>query len=269
MPASTQGEEPTEGYTTAFGKFIDALQNGQYTKLVLSRKKGIEGDFCEKKMLDMFWKACRKYPRMMVYLAQTPDEGTWIGCTPEILVSGEKSHYRTMALAGTMPINENTPVKEVKWNDKNRREQEIVADYIRTRLTTHANVIEEEGPYTSRAGQLVHLKTEFHFAPSEGFTILNMIRILHPTPAVCGMPAAEANDFIIANEKYDRSYYSGIVGMIDMEGTTNLYVNLRCANAVSDQKAYLYAGGGILPSSTVTEEWHETEEKMKTILSLL
>jgi isochorismate synthase len=215
---------------------------------------------------------------MMIYLAQIPGEGAWMGCTPEILVSGSGNHYRTMALAGTMSVPETMPVKNIVWSDKNRKEQEIVADYIRESITPYARIIEEEGPYTSRAGQLVHLKTEFHLAPmpsemdhsifNSKLSILNLIKALHPTPAVCGLPAEEAAAFIRENEGYDRSYYSGVVGMLDEEHETNLFVNLRCGHFLGD-KTTLYAGGGILKDSNLGAEWNETNWKMNTILQTL
>jgi isochorismate synthase len=183
-----------------------------------------------------------------------------------------------MALAGTMSVPETMPVKNIVWSDKNRKEQEIVADYIRESITPYARIIEEEGPYTSRAGQLVHLKTEFHLAPmpsemdhsifNSKLSILNLIKALHPTPAVCGLPAKEAAAFIRENEGYDRSYYSGVVGMLDEEHETNLFVNLRCGHFLGD-KTTLYAGGGILKDSNLGAEWNETNWKMNTILQTL
>lgn len=256
-------------YTQAFSCFISALKSGSFSKLVLSRMTEIEWKSNETSLLEAFYRACAMYPRMMIYLAFVRGEGAWMGCTPEILISGSQNHYRTMALAGTMQVAESVPVKEIVWSEKNRREQEIVADYIRESVKPYARIIEEEGPYTSRAGQLVHLKTEFHLSLlNSNDSILTLVDALHPTPAVCGLPAREAAEFIRANEGYDRSYYSGIVGMLDTEGETNLYVNLRCAHAIND-KLSLYAGGGILKDSNLESEWAETNWKMNTILSVL
>ena len=152
-------------YAKAFAAFMSALQKGEFTKLVLSRSSEWEWADDEARLMAAFYRACNLYPRMMIYLAQIPDEGVWMGCTPEILVSGSGTHYRTMALAGTMSVPDTVPVKNIVWSQKNRKEQEIVADYIRDCVSPYARILEEEGPYTSRAGQLVHLKTEFHLAP--------------------------------------------------------------------------------------------------------
>ena len=83
-------------------------------------------------------------------------------------------------------------------------------------------------PYTARAGQLVHLKTDFYFLLKNTDNIGNLLQELHPTPAVCGLPKEDAFRFILENEGYDRSYYSGFIGWLDTEGHTDLYVNLRC-----------------------------------------
>ena len=238
---------PDECYNSAFEKFSKALNDGIFEKLVLSR--------CEKipfENIDSFGS----------FLKAT---GIWLGCTPEILLSGEKSHYRTVALAGTMAADDND-IRNLVWSEKNKEEQSVVASYIRSRLNMLATVIEEEGPYTSKAGNLVHLKSEFHFSPKPSYSLSDIINSLHPTPAVCGLPKDEALGFILKNEGYDRSYYSGIVGMLDSSGTTNLYVNLRCANL---SEGIVYAGGGLLRQSDVRSEWNETEEKLKTIKKIL
>ncbi|MBR5763564.1 MAG: isochorismate synthase [Bacteroidaceae bacterium] len=254
---------PDERYKSAFGKFSKALNDGIFEKLVLSRCEKIQTEKSD--VFNSFLKACAAYPRMMVYLAKTPATGIWLGCTPEILLSGEKSHYRTVALAGTMPAADKD-IRDLAWSEKNKEEQAVVASYIRSRLSALASVIEEEGPYTSKAGNLVHLKSEFHFSPKPSCSLGDIISSLHPTPAVCGLPKDEALAFILKNEGYDRSYYSGIVGMLDSSGTTNLYVNLRCANL---SEGIAYAGGGLLRQSDVQSEWNETEEKLKTIKKIL
>jgi isochorismate synthase len=91
------------------------------------------------------------------------------------------------------------------------------------------------------------------------------LEALHPTPAVCGLPKQEAREFILAHEGYDRRYYTGFVGMLDLASATDLYVNLRCMQCHADGQVTLYAGGGILPSSQCGKEWEESRQKMKTM----
>jgi isochorismate synthase len=254
-------EDNKERYREVFESFHRVIPS-QFEKLVLSRSVSARYDG---RPMDAFLRACDAYPRTMVYLCYTPETGYWIGSTPEILLAGSKSHYCTVALAGTM-------LTDGEWSDKNKMEQSLVADYVRDVITPLSRVVEEAGPYTSRAGNLYHLKTEFHFSPLPSVKVIDFVNRLNPTPAVCGLPKNAAKAFIVENEGYDRSYYSGVVGMLDVHGETNLYVNLRCCNLYAEDDHYrckLYAGGGILPESTTETEFQETEEKLKTICSVL
>ena len=254
-------EEDEETYKNVFESFHRVIPS-QFEKLVLSRSVSARYDG---RPMDAFLRACDAYPRTMVYLCYTPATGYWIGSTPEILLAGSKSHYCTVALAGTM-------LTDGEWSEKNKMEQSLVADYVRDVITPLSRVVEEAGPYTSRAGNLYHLKTEFHFSPLPSVTVIDFVNRLNPTPAVCGLPKNAAKAFIVENEGYDRSYYSGVVGMLDVHGETNLYVNLRCCNLHAEEDHYrckLYAGGGILQESTSETEFQETEEKLKTICSVL
>lgn len=260
-------DETTEkaSYFLAFHRFIAPLQQREFQKLVLSRQTKCQLDegFSP---IAAFVHACNRYPRMMVSFCHTPQTGTWIGSTPEIILSGHEKQWSTVALAGTMPMDgENLPGE---WDKKNYDEQAFVAEYIRRILKRTVYKIEEKGPYTARAGQLVHLKTDFRFQLKETSHLGNLLAELHPTPAVCGLPKQETYDFIHTNEGYNRSYYSGIIGWLDPSGDTHLYINLRCMN-IDKHTATLYAGGGILATSTAETEWEETQEKMKTMKQLL
>ena len=252
-------------YLKAFERFIVPLQERRFQKLVLSRclRQSLPHDFSP---ATAFVRACNSYPRIMISLCHTSIAGTWIGSTPEIILSGKKQQWHTVALAGTMPIkNEFIPPE---WDAKNKEEQAFVCRYLRDIVSNFDPDFTEEGPYTVRAGQVVHLKTDFHFRLSDTKKLGSLLERLHPTPAVCGLPKQETFDFILHNEGYDREYYSGIIGWVNPDSETNLYVNLRCMH-LKDQQIYLYAGGGILPSSDAEAEWEETIHKMNTMRNIL
>ena len=265
-PISTLTEEERYSrYSNAFTRFMEPLRKKSFRKLVLSRPAfyPLNEEFSP---LETFVRACNEYPRMMIYLCHTPITGTWMGSTPEIMLSGHAQDWNTVALAGTMPITNSQESPE--WSEKNKEEQALVAEYIRKIVKKHGRKMTEKGPYTARAGQLVHLKTDFHFQLKETGFLGDLLKELHPTPAVCGLPKTEAYTFIPENEGYERRYYSGFIGWLDPEGTTDIYVNLRCME-IRTNEAKLYAGGGILASSEVQQEWEETEEKLKTMKNIL
>lgn len=259
-------ENPKEDYARRFNTFIEPLRRKQFEKLVLSRSQTIPAGKADFSPAAAFLKAIGRYKYSYVYLCHTPETGTWLGCTPEIILSGEKGEWHTVALAGTQPLqNGDLPTE---WDDKNREEQEYVALYIRKQLQALGIKPTETPPTPVRAGELSHLRSDFSFPLPDNKKLGELLKRLHPTPAVCGLPKEETYRFIRENEGYDRSYYSGFIGWLAPEGKSDLYVNLRCMNILPGSFV-LYAGGGILASSEIESEWLETEAKMQTMKRLI
>lgn len=262
--SSTKDERAS--YAADFKAFHDALQGGRYDKLVLSRSHVVKMNAVPQGM-QLFVRAARQNPNCFVALVSTPQTGTWLTATPEILIEQQNGMFKTMALAGTQkldPAEGDDALKKVEWDAKNRREQACVAEYIRHRLEA-INVDYTESPAaTARAGTLAHIKTDFTFGISSapGLTPLQIASKLHPTPAVCGLPAIEAKNFILENEHTRRSYYSGFCGTVDtLQSEAHLFVTLRCMH-IGSAACTLYAGGGLLAESVEEDEWTETNNKM-------
>jgi isochorismate synthase len=189
-----------------------------------------------------------------------------MGATPETLIACEgKEIFRTIALAGTQAYK-GQAVRDALWSQKEIEEQALVSRYIincfkKIRLRE----FEEEGPKTVIAGHLMHLQTNFWVNMHEvEFPTLGseMLALLHPTSAVCGMPKSEAQDFLLENEGYDRQFYSGFLGTSNKENNSHLFVNLRCMQ-LTQTGLTLYADGGITIDSVPEKEWQETELKMQ------
>lgn len=259
------GTLPTEEYAACFHTFINALRDGRFDKLVLSRSLTV-GKALEFSPSSVFYAACQRYIHSYIYLCYTPQTGIWLGSTPEIILSGEREEWNTVALAGTQPLQNGKLPQQ--WDDKNRKEQDYVASYIRRQLLSLDIKAKENGPYPAYAGALSHLKTDFRFSLKDNKGLGDLLKVLHPTPAVCGLPKEEAYQFILDNEGHDRCYYSGFIGWIDPDGRTDLYVNLRCMH-IGEKQLTFYAGGGLLASSELNDEWQETEKKLQTMRRLI
>lgn len=249
-------EEDRMTYSSDFVKFHDAVAEGRFAKLVLSRSKRVTMEKIPD-LEDLFLYFCNTYPRAMVMLFSTELTGTWLVASPEILVESQQPGLCTIALAGTMPFCEGLP----QWSEKNKHEQHIVEKYIEETIAPLSDRVIKYGPRSVRAGSLMHLRTDFRFQPSEGVTIGNIVASLHPTPAVCGMPKSEAREFVLRHESNDRRYYSGFAGPLNMDVGTHLFVSLRCMT-IEGNCLTVYAGGGIMPDSNARDEWRETEMKM-------
>jgi len=260
LPAHTTFDE----YEKQFQACKKTFENGSLKKAVLSRIKRIPKpvDF---NAFDFFKKLEKAYPRALVYLLSHPATGMWMGASPEILVEKTETGWQTVSLAGTLPTSAN-----VNWTKKEKIEQEYVSAHIREALIASGiSKFKESIPGTVQAGNVNHLKSTFHFdgPATQGF-FKTLVSHLHPTPAVAGLPAKEAADFINRTELHHRGLYTGYLGIVNLPERVSLYVNLRCMQIGKSDLA-LYLGGGITVASDLPSEWEETEQKATTILQYL
>lgn len=273
LPAFTENQDIStqtckQKHIDLVTKGVQAIQTGAFEKVVLSRQKFI--DLPENyDVLALFEELSQTYPNAFISLFSLPSVGVWLSATPETLIStNDNTHtFRTIALAGTQ-AHHHKPLSQTSWTQKEIEEQALVCRYIvgcfkKIRLREYT----ETGPRTVAAGNLLHLRSDFEVNMHEtNFPTLGttMLELLHPTSAVCGMPKVPATAFILGNEGYDRAFYSGFLGPINFEGQTEIFVHLRCMQ-LFEQKAVLYAGGGITADSDPEREWQETELKCQTL----
>lgn len=246
-------------FTQAVLKIQRAIDQLGLVKMVLSRviSKPLE----HTKPTDLFEALCDAYPNAFVYYFNDLKLGEWIGASPEVLLRRIQDHYFLMSLAGTRP-SEGVP----QWQDKEIVEQRIVTDYLEEILSSMQLDYETHGPYNHEAGPVTHLRTDVWFESKRDITH-ELIRKMHPTPAVCGIPPYLAQESIKALEKHDRELYTGVIGFMGKD-QTHCYVNLRCAQIIHGM-LHAYAGAGITAESDPEAEWIETENKSNTLISLL
>ena len=266
-------EVPTDSvkykHTELVQKGIEAIQNEIAKKIVLSRKETIKMDDID--FMLYFKRLLKAYPTAFRYLFFHPHVGFWMGATPEQLLKHKGEYIKTVALAGTQ-VQPN--IEAVTWTNKEKEEQKIVTDFIIQNLEPFINEIEISQPYTTQAGTLFHIKTDIQAKLSYPDYFVNVLMALHPTPALCGLPKQAAKEFIIANEGYDREFYSGFLGELQYNPETksyaesDIFVNLRCMQ-LEYKKVHLYVGGGITASSNPEGEFYETVNKSKTIKKIL
>lgn len=242
-------------------KAIKAINKNQFKKVVISRKE--EVPITEFDAVKIYEILLQNYPTAMVYCWHHPKIGLWMGATPELLCKVEKNKFSTVALAGTQLVSEDN---EVIWSEKENSEQQLVTDFIVDELKNEINNLITSNPYSVKAGHLWHIKTDIEGAISEDSSIEKIIKKLHPTPAVCGLPKESAKDFILKNEHYNREFYTGYLGEITIDDASTLFVNLRCMK-VEKEKISIFVGGGITKDSHPEKEWNETVSKAKTMKS--
>lgn len=242
---------------------ISEIKKGTLRKVVVSRKTEIETNH---NPIDLFSSILSNYSSAFCFLFYHPKVGCWLGATPERLLSIKNGKLETNALAATLPFEAG---KDPNWSAKEFEEQQMVTDYIAQRLQELDLRPKIDGPKNKKAGNLWHLNCVIKGEIGHHVKIMAILEKLHPTPAVCGLPTLKAREFIMNNENYERSFYTGYIGEFNVNGAreTDLYVNLRSMQ-LTEKKAIIYVGGGITKDSDPENEWKETVSKSRTMLDL-
>ena len=254
-------------YLQVAQNLVRRLKNRELQKVVLSRLKVVKPEY-KFDVASLFMRLAEQYPNTFVYLFSIPDVGIWLGATPETLLSQKTDEEVViMSLAGTTTFDKNG---KAHWTDKEIIEQQYVSEFIRERLMKLGiKSFTEEKPKTVRAGHLAHIQTIFKVeGKAADKNIDQLVEALHPTPAVCGLPQSDAYALIEEVEPHGRKFYTGFLGPWRLNGQSDLYVNLRCAE-VNNDTLNLYVGGGLTADSEVEKEWEETELKAQTLLSVI
>ena len=233
---------------------IDDIISSDLEKVVCSTSFSLK--IKSKSLLKYFKKLIQLNNDAFCYLFFHPQIGTWIGASPERLVNLNNGSLTTYALAATKKeIDQN-------WTDKEFREQKIVEEQIVHDISKYCSSIDKGVLQTTKAANIYHLKSVIKAKTKK--SSFDLIDILHPTPAVAGTPKKMAMEYINKIESYDRSLYTGYLGIAEKD-SCDIYVNIRCAKIVDD-KLTIYVGGGITKDSNPLDEWNEIVNKSQTML---
>jgi isochorismate synthase len=262
---SLLSQEPTfESFIAYIQKIKELIAKKEVEKIVAARPRQLELNM-NKNLLNfdkIFQLAINTYPNAYVSFVQT-DSLVYFGISPELLLKGnlQKGNFETVALAGTVLWSEQEMFgsKEIAEQDFIVRHISEVFDAFKIDYHTHPQKV-------INAGHLAHLFNQISFTYKDMF-LENVIRSLHPTPAIAGYPAKLSETYIKQNEKMKRGLYSGFSG-VKIGNEITLSVNLRCLT-ILDKIPYLWAGAGITKDSNPINEWEETELKMQTLQKLI
>ncbi|PJO42522.1 isochorismate synthase [Lysinibacillus xylanilyticus] len=198
----------------------------------------------------------------------------FFGASPERLVKVENGRAFSSCVAGSIKrgktADEDEAYGQSLLNDsKNGGEHQYVVDMIAE--TFRENCIEmkiPDSPRLLKIRDIQHLYTPVEGRLNSEATILQLTKSLHPTPALGGVPRKEAMEAIRKYEPMNRGLYAAPIGWVDAEGNGEFAVAIRSAALLKD-KAYLYAGGGIVADSEPQSEYEETLVKFRPMLRAL
>ena len=256
------------GWRGAVEAILGEIGAGRLDKAVLSRQVLLEADrpFGRASLLG---RLAARGSGAYLYAS-----GGFVGASPELLVARSGGTARSRPLAGTVPrgagaAEEARQLARLRSSAKEALEHRLVVDAVAGALAKAADLVEVAATQIVSLPTVAHLATEVTATLGDAPpTALDLLALLHPTPAVAGTPREAAVELLARLEPSGRGLYAGPVGWMDASGDGEWAVALRCAT-LAGRRARLYAGAGIVAGSDPDAEWDETTSKLRAIFEVL
>jgi len=260
-----------EGWEANVRSALDLIRNGVLDKVVLARKA--EYTFAVAvQATEILAVLAQVTSDCYHFLIQPSERVAFMGTPPECLYRREGRSISTEALAGTRPRvsdeeEDSRLGQELLDSPKERHEQELVRrDLIRALHLCAHSVTSEETPRLLKLERKQHLLSQLSATLQEGVTDSDIIKALHPTPAVGGSPRGNALRELVRLEPFSRGWYAAPVGCFG-EDFAEFSVAIR-SGLVEDRQVNIYSGAGIVEGSNPGEEWQEIENKISDFVKV-
>lgn len=254
-------------------KSDELFDSGELEKIVLSRKKIFE--YMEPIDPIVFFKAVmEKNNSNSSYnvFYQMNFNKAFISLTPEKLFSIEDNHFESISLAASAPrgktFEEDQEFEaQLSSSDKLKREHDLVTAEIVKKLKPYSNNISVSPAKTMKLSYIQHQSTPITAELLSKTNPIELISLLHPTPAVGGLPWDKAKYRVSELEPYARDQYAAPIGVLSAH-YSEMAVGIRSA-LIESTKLSIYGGAGIVKGSLAEEEWVETGIKMNPFLKVV
>lgn len=285
FPVSPNGDQATLGtlrsranepgpadWCDHVGWALDAFAATRLEKVVLARKATFT--FAQNlPALELLDRLQSNTPECFHFYFQPEPNVAFIGASPERLYRRQVRQVETEAVAGTRPRGD-TPeadarfAEELLQSEKERREQEYVRQSIAHAIAPFCSSFHQDADRSvMKLAQRMHLLSRFHGTLRAEVSDADLLRALHPTPAVGGYPTTDALRTIAALEPFDRGWYAGPVGWAGAD-SAEFAVAIRSGLVLGNRLA-LFSGAGIVQGSEPEAEWDEIEQKISDFTKLL
>lgn len=251
----------------------EQISQNFYNKIVLARELVLKTDhnITDTKVLH---RLRNQYPDCYSFLIRQNEHSSFIGCTPERLASFKGDYLFTEGLAGSSPrgksATEDAKLEMELLNSiKNLDEHNFVLRAIESNLEPFSENLElQPTPGIKKLNNVFHLHTPIKAKIKRDVSKTEVLKTLHPTPAVGGFPKKNAIPHIPSFENFERGWYAAPIGWINANGEGEFAVAIR-SGLIKENEVRFYAGCGIVGASNPNKEWEETNVKFIPMLSAL
>jgi menaquinone-specific isochorismate synthase len=248
-------------------EILSQIDNGYVKKVVLARQKRIKSasDLNFRTVFENI-----KSDQNDSFLFQIPcDNGLFMGASPERLLQVDGNKIKIDSLAGTRKRGSDRAddlrlERELLASKKDCYEQGIVTESILNTLKSFVMDQPELSDLSVKKFRAVqHLHSSITAALKDSVNIDDLLKALHPTPALGGDPKEKALKILTEIGDPDRGFYGGPVGWVSAT-EMEFAVGIR-STFINDDEVVLYGGCGIVKGSDSESEWDETEVKMSVM----
>jgi isochorismate synthase len=252
---------------------LDAIEAGDLTKVTVARSETWRTgeQIRPEELLD---RLSARFPDCFVFCVEPAGGAAFVGASPERLVAVRGGVVEADALAGTVARAEDDDdddelARALSDSDKEQREHRVVVDYLRTSLAPVVESVDHPAqPGLLRLANVQHLHTPVQGRLLNGEGAIDLAGLVHPTPAVCGLPRERAQGWLERREELDRGWYAGGVGVVSRDGDGEFCVAIR-SGLLRDDVAVLFAGAGIVAGSRPESEADEVDHKLRGMREVL
>lgn len=254
-------------------KSKELINRHVFEKIVIARQVAVETEYPVNTTC-LIHRLRNEFPACYNFMVRLESGLTFLGATPERLISFHNQTILTEGLAGSISRGESASedaafAQSLLNSSKDRGEHEFVVRAIRESLEDYSESIDyPANPQIKKLSNVQHLYTPISATVKKGIGIHDLLSHLHPTPAVGGFPARNSVPYIQDIEQMDRGWYAGPIGWFNLNGSGEFAVAIR-SSLVQNTCATLFAGCGIVANSNPLKEWDETMLKLRPVLNAL
>ena len=266
-------ESERRDWLHAVNSALEDIRSGSLRKVVLARVLEVMADAAVDPV-DVVGGLWNVRDDSHVFLIEPTPGSALVGAAPETVATLRHGVFHATAAAGSIrkgADNRETERlgRELLSSEKDLAEHRLVVQDMVGRLESSCHDVRvEPTPHVLALARIQHLESAIRANTPPDVGILDLLRLLHPTPAVCGVPRQEALAALETAEPFARGWYAGPVGWFDADGNGTFVPALR--TGVSSASGWrLFAGAGIVEGSDADSEWEETALKFVPMLDAL
>jgi anthranilate synthase component 1 len=197
-----------------------------------------------------------------------------VGSSPEILTRMEDGVVTVRPIAGTRrrgknEAEDNALEAELLNDPKELAEHLMLIDLGRNdvgRVAATGSVNLTERMVVERYSHVMHIVSNVIGQLKPDMTAMDVLRATFPAGTVSGAPKIRAMEIIDELEPVKRGIYAGAVGYLGWNGNMDTAIAIRTA-VIKDSMLHIQAGAGIVADSVPSQEWEETMNKARAMVS--